>query len=173
MSEKFKTVEAPPRPPMPKFDQVPEPARFWYQFLDALTRRDELILSNLQALNVIIQQNNAVIQLLGYIPEALGVGVPGVSLFKDYMTEDLLERKGFISETTPVHIEVLEQMGRGAKYGFIYSETGTINVKINDGSPIPLKAADFLPLHDQGLEIEKLSIETTSVADISFRLLLV
>jgi len=172
--KEFKTVEAPQLPPTPKFDQVPEPAKFWYQFLDALTRRDEIMLANLKALNVVIEQNNAIIQLLGYIPQALGLpGVPGVSAFRDYMTEDQLERKGLVSETTPVSIEVLETMGRRARYGYIYSETGTINIKINDGAPIPLKAADFLSLIDQGLEIEKLRIETASVADLSFRMLLV
>jgi len=173
MSEKFKTVAAPAKPPTPKFERVPEPQAFWYQFFDYLTRRDEILLANLQALNVIIEQNNAVIQLLGYIPEALGVGVPGISLFKDYLTEDQLDRKGLVNEANPVLIEVLEIMGRRAKYGYVYSETGTINVKINDGAPIPVKAADFLPIFDLNLEIEKMRIETTSAVDLSFRLLLV
>jgi len=172
MSKEFKTVEAPARPPTPRFEEVPEPQKFWYHIADILSRQDELMRANLQALNVLIQQNNAVIQLLGYLSEALGVAVPGARAM-DYMTEDQLERKNLVNVAQPVIIDVLSTMGRTARFGYLYSETGTINVKVNDGAPIPLKAADFLSLGDLGLEIEKMRIETTSAVDLEFRLLLV
>lgn len=96
------------------------------------------------------------------------------STYKTYMSEDQLENKGVVNKANPVDIEVFETLGRTAKYGFIYSETGTLIVKVNEGgAPIPLKAADFFDIHDQHLEVEKLRIETESVADITFRLLLV
>lgn len=96
-----------------------------------------------------------------------------VEVFRDYLTEDQLDNKDVVNAATPVEIEVLELMGRRARYGYVYSETGVLIIKINDGAPIPLKAADFLNLEDQHLEVEKLRIETESVVDITFRLLLV
>ena len=180
MEKKFKTVDAPPRKTIGQapFEKIPAPERWRYQwFGDAFTRMDSLLEATLKALNVTIEQNNVVITLLGHIAgveiEIPGVEIPGVEYFRDYLTEDQLDNKDAVNEATPVEIEVLEIMGRRARFGFIYSETGTINVRINDRAPIPLKAADFLNIGDLRLEIEKMRIETESVADITFRLLLV
>lgn len=175
-SKKFKTVGAPTRRRIGQpLEQIPLPERRWYQWLgDAFTRLDELAEAQLKALNVIIEQNNVVIAILsGVPPEAIpGLPVP-LDVFRNYISEDQLKDKDVVNAATPVDIEVLETLGRRARYGFVYSETGTLIVKINEGAPIPLKAADFLNLWDQHLEIEKMRIETESVADITFRLLLV
>lgn len=174
MPKKYETVEAPTSVDMAKkYDTIPLPDRLWYQIADWLTRRDELQEAILKALNVIIEQNNESLAILAAVfgvPE-----VPGapVERYANYMTEDQLENKGVVNEANPVIIEVLETLGRKARYGFIYSETGTITVKINEQAPIPLKAADFLNLADQHIEVEKLRIETTSVVDVYFRMLLV
>lgn len=192
MPEKYKTVDAPRMEDVgAKYSTIPLPDRVWYQIADLLTRRDELLEAVLRALNVTIEQNNDVIALLAKmagveipaVPAALavvypgvvipGAEVPGVAYFRDYLTEDQLDNKGVVNAATPVQIEVLEIMGRRARFGFVYSETGTLNIKINNKSPIPVKAADFLPLGDLRLEIEEMRIETDSVADITFRLLLV
>jgi len=180
MEKKFKKVEAPRRKTIgqPPFEKIPAPERWRYQwFGDAFTRMDSLLEATLKALNVTIEQNNAIIILLGKLAgieiEIPGVEIPGVEFFRDYLTEDQLDNKNAVKLATPVEIEVYEIMGRRARFGFVYSETGTINVKINDKAPIPVKAADFLHLGDLRLEIEKMRIETESVGDITFRLLLV
>lgn len=178
MEKKFKRVEAPPRKRIaqPPFEEIPTPERWRYQwFSDTFTRVDALQEAVLKALNVNIDQNNTIIALLGLIAgiEVPPEPIPGVGVFRDYLTEDQLDNKDVVNAATPVEIEVLEIMGRRARYGFIYSETGTINVRINDRAPIPVKAADFLPLGDLRLEIEKMRIDTESGADITFRLLLV
>ncbi|MBA7684305.1 hypothetical protein ES703_92698 [subsurface metagenome] len=176
----FKTVEAPPRKTIgqPPFEQIPAPERWRYQwFGDAFTRMDGLLEAILKASNVTIEQNNTIIILLGKLAgieiEIPGVEIPGVEYFRDYLTEDQLDNKDVVNAETPVELEVLELMGRRARFGFVYSETGTINLRINDRAPIPVKAADFLNLGNLRLEIEKMRIETESVADITFRLLLV
>lgn len=179
-SKRFKKVAAPPRGEIGQaFERIPLPERWRYQwFRDAFTRMDALLEATLKALNVVIEQNNVAITLLSRIagveiPEIPGVPVLRPDVFRDYLTEDQLDDKGVVNAATPVEIEVLELMGRRARYGFVYSETGTLNVKINDKAPIPVKAADFLNLADMHLEVEKMRIETESVADITFRLLLV
>lgn len=177
-SKEFKTVDAPRRKTIgqPPFEKIPAPERWRYQwFGDAFTRMDSLLEATLKALNVTIEQNNIVLSLLGVIAgvEVPGVEVPGVEVYRDYLTEDQLDNKDVVSAAAPVEIEVLEIMGRRARYGYVYSETGVLNVRINDRAPIPLKAADFLSLIDLHLEVEKMKIDTESVADITFRLLLV
>lgn len=176
-SKKFKTVDAPRRKTIGQpFEEIPLPERRWYQWIHAtFTRLDELGEAQIRALNVLIEQNNIVLSLLGVIAgvEVPGVEIPGVEIYRDYLTEDQLDNKDVVSVAAPVEIEVLELMGRRARYGYVYSETGVLNVKINDRAPIPLKAADFLSLVDLHLEVEKMRIETESVADITFRLLLV
>jgi len=179
-SKKFKTVKAPRSKKIgqPPFEQIPTPERWRYQwFGDAFTRMDSLLEAIFKASNVTIEQNNAIIVLLGKLVgieiEIPGVEIPGIEYLRDYLTEDQLDNKNLVNLATPVDIEVLEIMGRRARFGFIYSETGTINVRFNDRAPIPVKAADFLNLGDLRLEVEKMRIETESVADIMFRLLLV
>lgn len=176
-SKAFKTVSAPPHKEIGQpFEEIPLPERRWYQWInDVFTRLDELGEAHLRALNVLIEQNNLALSLLSVIAgvEVPGVEIPGVEIYRDYMTEDQLDNKDAVSAATPVEIEVLELMGRRAKYGYVYSETGTLNVKINDRAPIPLKVADFLSLADLHLEVEKLRIDTESVSAITFRLLLV
>lgn len=179
-SKGFKAVEVPRSKTVgqPPFEQIPAPEKWRYQwFGDAFTRVDSLLDATLKALNVTIMQNNVIIALLSKVAGVEvtipGVTIPGVEYFSDYLTEDQLDNKDVVNAATPVEIEVLEIMGRRAKFGFVYSETGTLNVRINDKAPIPVKAADFLPLGDLRLEIEKMRIETDSVADITFRLLLV
>jgi len=175
----FKKVEAPRKTiDQAPFEKIPAPEKWRYQwFGDAFTRMDSLLEATLKALNVTIEQNNVVITLLGRIAGVEivipGVEIPGVEYFRDYLTEDQLDNKDVVNAATPVEIEVLEIMGRRARFGFVYSETGTINLRINDRAPIPVKAADFLNLGDLRLEIEKMRIETESVAPITFRLLLV
>jgi len=179
METEFKPVEAPRRRDVGQpFEEIPLPERRWYQWIhDVFSALDELGEAQLKALNVIIRQNNIMIGLLSTIagvPLPPGVPpVPTVEVFRNYMSEDQLDNKGVVNKATPVDIEVYEILGRNAKYGFIYSETGTIILKFNNGSPIPLKVADFFDIHDQHLEVEKLRIETESVADLTFRLLLV
>lgn len=174
-SKAFKTVSAPSHKEIGQpFEEIPLPERRWYQWInDAFTRLDELGEAHLRALNVLIEQNNLVLSLLGVIAgvEVPGVEIPGV--FRDYLTEDQLDNKDVVNAASPVEIEVLEIMGRRARYGYVYSETGILNVRINDRAPIPLKAADYLSLGDMHLEVEKMRIETESVTDILFRLLLV
>lgn len=177
-SKEFKTVDAPPRKTIgqPPFEQIPAPERRWYQWIHStITRLDEIGEAQLKALNVLIEQNNIVLFLLAAIAgvEVPGVEIPGVEVYRDYLTEDQLDNKNVVNDAAPVDIEVLELMGRRARYGYVYSETGTLNVRINDRAPIPLKAADFLSLIDLHLEVEKMRIDTESVADITFRLLLV
>lgn len=176
-SKEFKTVEAPPRRTIGQpFEEIPLPERRWFQWIrDTFTRLDELGEAQIRALNVLIEQNNIVLSLLGVIAgvEVPGVEIPGVEVYRDYLTEDQLDNKDVVNAASPVEIEVLEIMGRRARYGYVYSETGVLNVMINDRAPIPLKAADFLSLIDLHLEVEKMRIDTESAADITFRLLLV
>jgi hypothetical protein len=173
----FKPVEAPRRRDIGQpFEEIPLPERRWYQWVhDVFSLLDELGEAQLKALNVIIRQNNIMIQQLSVLTGVTppGVVLPAVEVFREYMTEDQLDNKGVVNKATPVDIEVLATLGRTAKYGFVYSETGTIILKINDKSPIPVKVADFFDIGAQHLEVEKLRIETDSVADLTFRMLLV
>ena len=174
--KEFKTVKAPPRKRIGQpGEAIPIPERRWYQWInDAFTRLDELGEAQLKALNVIIEQNNSSILLLSTIAGVAppdGVVPPAVEVYKNYMSEVQLDAKGVVNAATPIDIEVLETLGRTSKYGFIYSETGTLILKFNEGgAPVPLKAADFFDIHDQHLEIEKLRIAREAASILTSKL---
>lgn len=147
-------VPAPPTPP----PAVPEIPPVEISFADIL-----------KGMETTQEGLESILEKLDEIGEALGVP----PYYTKYMTEKSLPGAGSVSSKTPVDQDISKILGRKARYGYIYSETGTLIIKINSGAQITLKAADFFDIHDQHLEVEKLRIETESVVDIIFRLLLV
>lgn len=110
-----------------------------------------------------------VLEKLDEIGEALGVP----PYHTDYMTEKGITGKGSVSSGSPVDEDIVDILGRKARYGYIYSETGTITVQLNNGAEIPLKVSDSLNLVDLHLEVERLQITTTSATALTYRLLFV
>jgi len=98
---------------------------------------------------------------------------PPSLVYRDYLTEAQLSNKGVVNAATPVEVDVLALIARRARNGFVYSETGTLLVSINDKSPIFVKASDFLNIGELRLEVERMRIEAEGVGDLSFRLMLV
>ena len=76
-----------------------------------------------------------------------------------------------ISVSTKAYdVNVLKTLGRVGRYGYIASDGGTINIRVNEGETVPLNQSEVFRIRvEQNFEIEKLRITTTSAASISFR----
>ena len=67
-------------------------------------------------------------------------------------------------------VDVLKTLGRVGRYGYIASDGGTINIRVNEGETVPLNQSEVFRIRvEQNFEIEKLRITTTSAASIGFR----
>jgi len=147
----LRQIAGPPRPVVPVVEvEVPPP-------------RVEVTLADIS------EGLESVLEKLDEIGDALGVP----PYHTDYMTEKGITGQGSVSSGSPVDSDIVDILGRKPRYGYIYSETGTITVKLNNGADIPLKVSDSLNLVDLHLEVERLQITTTSATALTYRLLFV
>jgi hypothetical protein len=96
-----------------------------------------------------------------------------LGIFDNYITEEKLTRKGKVSSSQPVMINLPKELGRPAKFGFITPDDGDITLRINNGQKIPLKTDEIFDLGDSHIIVNDLLIETTSSTDVSFRMVLI
>ena len=77
-----------------------------------------------------------------------------------------------VTAAAPLIWNMITQLGRKGKYGYIVSDTGTILVTINANAPITLYSGDVHIFDNSNELIETISITTASVAALNFRLVM-
>ena len=77
-----------------------------------------------------------------------------------------------VSTATPRLWNLVTQLGRKARFGYIVSDTGTILVTINANAPLTLYSGDVHIFDNSNELVETIQITTTSVTNLNFRLVL-
>jgi hypothetical protein len=88
--------------------------------------------------------------------------------YKNYISEEKT-----VVKDKPREINVRVELGRDGEYGYIVSDKGTIDVRINAGEEIKLFKGQVIYFHELNLLVSKLDVKTDSVKPLAYRLLVV
>ena len=107
-------------------------------------------------------------KLINILLQSNGGGEVGLVTHDDYISRNLN-----VNSDAAFTMIVASDLGRIAHYGYIVSDAGTINVKVNEREDIPLQMGDVFKWDiRENFDIKTLRITTTSATNLAFRLFL-
>lgn len=82
--------------------------------------------------------------------------------------ENYISRLLTVNSSKSFDLDVLKQIGRVGTVGYVSSDSGTINLKINEHEDITLNVGDIFRMGH--LLVKKIRISTSNADDLTFRL---